>query len=260
MPGPLKALRSALSLAAVLVWLLGGGSILLYGFFLPATWIRPSRRRALISSYMKIMATGIFALFETGGARFQRVGRVPTGEPVLILMNHQSILDILSITLLADPYVPAFVPRRRYARWYVPLVAPSIWLLECPVVDPERKPKAALATLRKAALDQRHGLLLFPEGHRSVDGEVGPFHTAGTQMVLRTRRLPVWVVVSDGFWSGRRLVDFILNVDKVQGRTEVVGCFTPPDAEEEIPGFVAKMREVIVERLREMRARSHAGI
>lgn len=260
MPGPVRALRSVLSLTAVLVWLLGGGSILLYGFFLPATWVRPSKRRALVSAYMKIMAGGIFALFKAGGATFHRRGRIPTGEPALILMNHQSILDILSVTLLADPYVPAFVPRRRYARWYVPLVAPSIWLLECPVVDPERKPKAALATLKRAALEHRHGLLVFPEGHRSVDGEVGPFHTAGTQVILRARRLPVWVVVSDGFWSGRRLVDFIFNVDRVQGQTEVVGCFTPPEDADEIPAFVARMREVIVERLHEMRARPHAGL
>jgi len=257
MPGPVRALRSALSLAAVLTWLLGGGSILLYGFFLPATWVRPSKRRAVISAYMKIMARGIFALFGAGGASFRRSGRIPTGEPALILMNHQSILDILTVTLLADPYVPAFVPRRRYARWYVPLVAPSIRLLECPVVDPERKPKAALAILRKAALEQRHGLLLFPEGHRSVDGEVGQFHTAGTQMILRTRRLPVWVVVSDGFWSGRRLIDFVLNVDRVQGRSEVVGRFDPPAAEDELPAFIARMREVIIERGREMRTRPH---
>src|SRR4029453_10590325 len=126
--------------------------------------------------------------------------------------------------------------------------------------DPERKPKAALAALKRAALEHRHGLLVFPEGHRSVDGEVGPFHTAGTQVILRARRLPVWVVVSDGFWSGRRLIDFIFNVDRVQGETEVVGCFTPPADGDEIPAFVARMREVIVERLREMRARPDPGL
>ena len=75
---------------------------------------------------------------------------------------------------------------------------------------------------------QPHGILVFPEGHRTRDGEIQPFHTAGLEIMLRERPLPVYVVVTDGFWTCRRFVDFLWNMDRIDGRTEVLGPFDPP--------------------------------
>jgi len=256
-----NAVRSLLSLVLVLSWMLGICGPLLYLAVLPlGALLSGRRRRRLISLYMKLVCVGIVWGFRLGGARFVRRGRLPTTEPSLILMNHQSLLDIVTTTLMGDPYVPAFVPRRRYARWYVPCVGPSICLLECPVVDPKRDPKGAIEAMRRAVIEQHHGLLVFPEGHRSLDGVVRPFRTAGTVAALSERRLPVYAVVTDGFWFGRRLVDFLQNVPRLRGETEVLGPFAPPEAQDEIEAFVQSVRETIVERLQELRARRHAGL
>jgi 1-acyl-sn-glycerol-3-phosphate acyltransferase len=257
----LRAVQSALSLALVLCWMLPVCGPILYLGVLPVGALLSGRpRRVLISLYMKLVCHGIVLGFRLGGARFTRHGRIPTAEASVIVMNHQSLLDIVTTTLMGSPYVPAFVPRRRYARWSVPLVGPSIWLLECPVVDPRRDPKGSLEAMRRAATEQHHGLLIFPEGHRSLDGEVRPFRAAGTLAILAERRLPVYAVVTDGFWYGRRLVDFILNVHRLRGATEVLGPFTPPERQDDLPAFVEWLRDVIVQRLRHRRGETHAGL
>lgn len=251
----LRTLRGALAFVATMLWMGGPCALVLYPFVLPLGAVWRSRRRALVSWYMKFVVRGILFFFRLGGARFEWSGRLPTGEPCLIVGNHQSQIDILIATMMADPFVPAFVPRLRYTHWYIPLVAPSIWLLECPVVDPTRDAKGAVEAMRNGARENRHGILVFPEGHRSLDGEVRPFKMAGTIACLETRRVPVYLVVTDGYWKGRRLVDFLGNVPRLRGHTEVLGPFEPPADDGALPAFVADLRRRIVERLLERRRR-----
>lgn len=254
---PLRPLRGALAFLAVIAWFVLNAP-LCYLVVFPAGLLWPSKRRAIVSAFMKWMSRGFLLILECGGARFERRGVVPTEGPCLIVMNHQSQIDILTATLMGKPYVPAFVPRARYTHWYIPLVAPSIYLLGCPVVDPKRDARGAVAAMREAALRQEHGLVVFPEGHRSLDGEVRPFRTAGTLAVLEARRMPVFLIVGDGCWQGRRFLDFLSAVPHLRGEAEVLGPFDPPADDQKLPAFVEQARERIIERLREMRQR-HAG-
>ncbi|HET8648380.1 MAG TPA: lysophospholipid acyltransferase family protein, partial [Vicinamibacteria bacterium] len=174
-------------------------------------------------------------------------------SPVLILMNHQSLVDILSATMMSHPQVPAFVTRARYAR-FVPAVSPCVRMLGGPVVDPKRDPRGSLAAVREAAPRQRHGLILFPEGHRSKDGELLPFRTGGAQATLGAHPMPVQMVVTDGGWKTRRLVDFVFNVHGLRVRTEALDVVPPPASEEEVPAFVQEVRQRMAEHLARMRA------
>jgi 1-acyl-sn-glycerol-3-phosphate acyltransferase len=250
--GILTPLRSALAVAAVIVWIWLGGiyqRLVLW----PAATLFPRRRRALVSAHMRVMSRGILDLLGMGGARAMRTGSVPTDAPALVLMNHQSLVDILTISLLGRPYVPWFVSRRRYGR-FVPTIAFCQRLLGCPIIEPSER-RAALATLADAARRQDHGIAIFPEGHRTRDGEIGPFHSAGVQVILRERRVPVYLVVTDGFWTCRRLVDFVFNIHRINGRTEVLGPFAPPGPDG-VAAFVDEMREKMVAHLHQMRARN----
>ena len=85
-------------------------------------------------------------------------------EPVLVVANHQSLLDIVQITLMARPRVPAFVTRSRYG-YFVPLVSASVRLLGSPIVDPKRDPRGAVEAIRTAVPLLPHGMTIFPEGH-----------------------------------------------------------------------------------------------
>jgi 1-acyl-sn-glycerol-3-phosphate acyltransferase len=248
----LRGARSLLSVLLVgLLFVLG--SVVLRLGVLPGSWLFPGQRFRLVSLYMKAMSHGILALLTLGGARFRRAGSVPTARPVLLVANHQSLLDILQVSLLSHPRVPAFVARARYAR-FVPLVSASIRLLGSPVIDPSRDPRGAVETIRSVSRHLPHGLLIFPEGHRSTDGEIRPFRTSGIEAVLAERRLPVYLVLNDGSWRARRLVDLLFRVHLIDATAEVVGPIEPPEAAAELPAFVDGLRRELVARLAARRA------
>jgi len=248
----LRSLRSAFSLLLVLTWMALPCGPLLYLVIVPLAWLRPARRRELVSWYMKLICRGIVAGFALGGARLRLDARLPTDQPTLIISNHQSLLDIVLATLIAEPIVPAFVPRIRYAR-FVPLVSRCIAMLGCPIVDPKRDPRGAVEVIRQAAAREPHALIIYPEGHRSRDGEIQAFRTSGLQAILATRRLPVQLLVSDGLWKARRLVDFLFNVHHLRSRSAVLGPFEPPSRPEEIPAAIEAWRQLMVERLHALR-------
>jgi 1-acyl-sn-glycerol-3-phosphate acyltransferase len=247
----LARVRSALAVLGVIVYIWLGGiyqRLVLW----PAVTLVPRRRRAFVSAHMRVMSAGILGLLRLGGARAVRNGTLPTEGPVLALMNHQSLVDICTVSLLGRPYVPWFVSRRRYGR-LVPTIAFCQRLLGCPIIEPSER-RAALATLGDAARRQDHGIVIFPEGHRTRDGEIGPFHAAGAQVILQERPVPVYLIVTDGFWTARRLVDFVFNIHRIDGRTEILGPFAPPEAGRVGP-FVEEMREKMVAHLHAMRER-----
>jgi 1-acyl-sn-glycerol-3-phosphate acyltransferase len=250
--GVVAATRSAASVAALMLFMAAGGlyqRLVVY----PLVFLWPGRRTALTSAYFRGMSHGILFCMRMGGARLRRSGVVSTASPSLILMNHQSLLDIPTAGLMSAPFVPWFVTRKRY-HYGVPAVSPCLRLMGCPVIEP-RDRKASLRTMREAARNLEHGMLVFAEGHRSRDGEVQPFQTAGVLTILRERRVPVWLVVTDGFWSTRRFVDSVLGVGRIRGETEVVGVFDPPEDDEALPAFLEDLRAKMVAHLALMRGR-----
>jgi 1-acyl-sn-glycerol-3-phosphate acyltransferase len=255
MPSALASIRSALAVLGLTIWMPLGG---LYQrvFLYPRVHLWPRTRTAVMSRYFRGMSRVILGLVRLGGASIRRTGTVPTEAPVLILMNHQSLLDIPTAGLMSAPLVPLFVTRKRY-HYGMPAVSPCLRLMGCPVVDP-RDRKLSLQVMRDAARALKHGLLIFPEGHRTRDGEVGEFKIAGLLTVLRERRLPVYLIVTDGFWAARRFVDFVFGVAQIRGESVVLGPFEPPAAEDALPAFVDGLRATMIARLAQMR-RNHAA-
>jgi 1-acyl-sn-glycerol-3-phosphate acyltransferase len=222
-------------------------------FVIPGVFFFPEQRFRLVSRFMRAMSAGILGLLRLGGAQARRVGTLPTATPVLVVANHQSLTDILQITLLATPRVPAFVTRRRYER-FVPLVSACIRLLGCPMVDPRRDPAGSLAEIRRGARELPHGLLLFAEGHRSRNGEILPFRPSGLLAVLEERPMPVYLVLNDGAWRVARFADLLFRVHLIDAYSEVIGPFEPPREALERPAFVKMLRETLAARLEQHRA------
>ena len=70
--------------------------------------------------------------------------------------------------------------------------------------------------------------MIFPEGHRSHDGEIRPFRTAGIETILTERRMPVYLVLNEGVWRVRRFADLLFRVPLIDAHSEVIGPFEPP--------------------------------
>jgi 1-acyl-sn-glycerol-3-phosphate acyltransferase len=250
----MELLRRARSLLALFLTLATFpiGVVPFYLLVVPLAWLRPAWRPALVTAFMRGMSASILGALSVGGASFRRRGQVPTRGPVLIVANHQSLTDICQVVLLSGPFVPAFVTRRRYQRW-IPLVSPCVRMAGCPIVDPVSDARGAVRAVRRGARELKHGLLIFAEGHRSRDGELRPFKTAGLRAALEERRMPVWLVVSDGFWRARRLVDFVFQVHRLNGESRVIGPLEPPAGEAELDDFVASLQGRVAEELAGMR-------
>ena len=246
----LRQVRSLTAFIALVVQYVLGG---LYQRLLvwPRVLLDPSRQDEITSAYMRGMSHITNVIAQAGGARLGRTGTLPTSGPILVVANHQSLLDITNIGVLCHPFVPWFVARSRYAR-FIPAVSLCLRLLRGPVIDPFDRVEA-VRILKKAAREQTHGILIFPEGHRSKDGRVQEFKAAGLLTLLREHRTPVYLAVTDGMWRCRRIVDFIFNMHLIDGRTDVLGPFAPPADEEALADFIQELRRRMVDHIESLR-------
>lgn len=256
--GVLRALRS---LAAVL------GCLAVLGLLAPLTlyfvvvpWIALRRARAteIGSGWVGLIAKSLVALCRMGGARIEVEGHIDCDQPAVVIMNHQSVLEIAPLIYVFGTRLPRFVARARYARG-IPTVSRAIRYLDCIIVDPKRDRAGAVMALKRAAEDGlRHAVMLFPEGHRTLDGEIREFRPAGTLALLQSGPMPVYVVVGDGFWKLRRVVDSFFGLGSVKARIRVVERVMSPEDPEALPAFVEGRREVMIRELARMRAEASA--
>jgi 1-acyl-sn-glycerol-3-phosphate acyltransferase len=223
----------------------------------PLSWLLPSHRAAILHPWIQAMAWLVTRpIAVIGGAHMPTSPVVPFEPGVLIVMNHQSLFDIPILVKSLRPGYPRIVTRKRYARW-IPLVSHLLRVYQYPIVNPE----GAVSELRRSfreikvtAATSEVPLALFPEGTRSMDGEIGSFRTRGMAMILGARKWKVYVMVVDGFWNVAKFKDFIGGVGQLRGRMELAGVLEWTDPEADPQPFVDEVREVMVQRLAEMRA------
>ncbi|MGE0159525.1 MAG: lysophospholipid acyltransferase family protein [Gemmatimonadales bacterium] len=181
---------------------------------------------------------------------------VPTGPGILVVMNHQSLLDIpLVVQTMAGEGYPRIVTRERYSR-RIPLISHMVRLYEYPVVDPSAgsaEIRRALTEMGATARESQVPIVVFPEGSRTKDGEIARFKRGALATILAARPWKVYVFVADGFWKVARYRDFVHHVRGVRGRMEHAGVleWTDPDADPE--QFIEMIRDAMVKQLEAMR-------
>jgi 1-acyl-sn-glycerol-3-phosphate acyltransferase len=225
-----------------------------------APWVRlrPSRRVAILGGWIKIMAW-----FTTrpvawiAGCVIPRPPRlVPTQPGVLVVMNHQSLLDIpLVVQTVAGEGYPRIVTRDRYSR-RIPLISHMVRLYEYPVVNPagtHEEIRRAVEEIGSVARASEVPLVVFPEGHRTRDGEIGRFKRGALTSILAARPWTVYVYVADGFWRVARYRDFVHHVRGVRGKMEHAGVLEWTDPAADPEPFIDMIRDTMVKRLEAMR-------
>ena len=219
----------------------------------PMARLLPGRRDALLTHWQRVPAhIVLFLLRIPGGVRFSRLPRVPSTAGVLVLMNHQSLLDIPVVVAAMRGTYPLIVTRRGYERG-IPLISHMTRLYRYPLVDPRATVRGELERLRLEGASSTHPLVVFPEGTRTRTGRVGPFKTLGLATILAARRWSVYVVVADGIWKWAQLKDFLGKLSLVRVRVECRGPFDSPPPGADTRPFVTEMRQVMTGMLAEMR-------
>ena len=219
----------------------------------PAIRVFRRGRRRLLTAWMRGLAGVILTVLRRlGGVRIAGEPRIRGREGVLVVGNHQSLLDIpLAVWALPDSH-PRIVTRRRYARG-IPLVSSLLALTESPLVDPEQPGPAQVEELGRMARNCAHPLVIFPEGHRSRDGALRPFRRGGLGAILRARAWTVHLLVVDGFWRAGKFAELAGTLSALRGRVAAVGPIAWSGPDGDVDAFVSELERRMAEELTRLR-------
>jgi 1-acyl-sn-glycerol-3-phosphate acyltransferase len=221
-------------------------------------WTRPRSRERVLTAWARFVNEMILGLIRVvGGAKVRIVAKIPFEPGTLVLMNHQSLMDILVALRCVEGGYPIIVTRGRYARGY-PLISHMVRLYGHPTVRPGEHAATQLEFLKQATRAATRPVLLYPEGSRSRDGGIRPFKKAGLKAILSTRRWSVHVLVGDGMFGAAGVGDFVNNVSRTTIRAESAGPFYFDHLKDDADGFIASMEGLMIRKLAEMRG-SKAG-
>lgn len=231
-------------------------------FFAPLLFLLPRRRPRLLRGWFHFHASTMMRLARVfAGLRLRVHGRIAPG-PCVVVMNHQSILDIPVIHTIGPDPVVLIPTRTRYARG-IPGISPLVRLARYPLVTQRRESVAAdLAEMERGAAMAATGdysLCVFPEGHRTRDGEIGPFMVRGLVRILSIVRHPVWCVVGDGMWGARTFAEAAGNMAGARIDCVVLGPFHPPADPADLPQFIQEIRDHMVAALHRLREEAPRG-
>lgn len=156
-------------------------------------------RQAPLTAVRKLYAP-VFMVFAGIKMYVQGKGNVKKDEPVIVVANHCSHIDIPCL-VYSIPLNLHFIAKKELKR--VPFLGWYIMLTGQLFVDRSNR-KKSIESLKKAAKKINHGktVILFPEGTRSETGEVGVFKKGAFHLALdaQVNVLPVHIEGTRSYW------------------------------------------------------------
>ncbi|MBQ8182899.1 MAG: 1-acyl-sn-glycerol-3-phosphate acyltransferase [Clostridia bacterium] len=134
-------------------------------------------------------------LVDKAGIEFIAEGteKIPRGEPIIYTPNHAGLVDIPAV-ILSTPVVPIFMAKKEIAS--IPLVKDWMWVMDCVFVNRSNKSQAR-SSLHDAIEMVKNGrsIVVFPEGTRSKNGELGEFKGGAMKIAMETgaKVVPVYL-------------------------------------------------------------------
>lgn len=156
-------------------------------------------------------------------------------EDFIIISNHQSLLDIPVFMKYFPDKEVRFIAKDALGR-HVPLVSEMLRAQEHCLIPRKAKPMEAMRYISdfgKRVIERKQIPILFPEGSRTRDGNVGKFFSAGFRQLTESTGLPVVVCALDGGWKLRDLRKLMTNLKHGCYRVKVLRVYEPPKTKEE---------------------------
>jgi 1-acyl-sn-glycerol-3-phosphate acyltransferase len=254
----LQVARSFVYFCASMLWLVVMVEIPQRLFLWPLAALLPARREAMVGRWIRFHAGALMSLARVlAGVRVRVRGAIAPG-PAVLVMNHQSVLDIPLLLEMAPalPY-PRIPARDRYRRG-IPGVSVAMRIARYPFVTQKRESiRDDLASIGAVVEEVAAGtasIAIFPEGHRTRDGEIGTFMVRGLRAILAGAGRPVYCVVADGMWGARTMAEAAARMAGARVEVRVLGPFTPPAEGAAIDAFIEELRERMVSTLHEIRS------
>ena len=156
-------------------------------------------------------------------------------EDFIIISNHQSLLDIPVFMKYFPDKEVRFIAKDALGR-HVPLVSEMLRAQEHCLIPRKAKPMEAMRYISdfgKRVIERKQLPILFPEGSRTRDGNVGKFFSAGFRQLTESTGLPVVVCALDGGWKLRDLRKLMTNLKHGCYRVKILRVYEPPKTKEE---------------------------
>jgi 1-acyl-sn-glycerol-3-phosphate acyltransferase len=165
-------------------------------------------------------------------------------EDFIIISNHQSLLDIPVFMKFLPNKSVRFIAKDTLGR-HIPLVSEMLRAQEHCLIPRKAKPMEAMRYISdfgKRAVERKQVPILFPEGSRTRDGNVGKFFSAGFRQLTESTGLPVVVCALDGGWRLRDLRKLVSNLKHGSYRVKILKIYDAPKTKEECNTILEESR------------------
>ncbi len=212
-----------------------------------------------ISNYIKdVLAIRLFAILRAFRS-FYFWGyenlRKSLPKQFIVISNHQSLLDIPVYMKFFQGMDVRFVAKDTLGR-HIPLVSEMLRTQEHCLIPRKAKPMEAMRYVEefgKKVVERKQIPILFPEGSRTKDGQVGKFYSAGFRKLCETTNLPVVVCALDGGYQIREIRTIMTNLKNGSYRVKILKIYDAPSTKEEQALILEESRKMIQNQLDEWR-------
>ncbi len=168
-------------------------------------------------------------------------------SPFLILSNHQSVLDIVAIMAAFESHSVRFIAKAELGSGF-PAVSQVLRSQRHALINRDGDVREAMTRIERLARRCRGTMcpVVFPEGTRSRDGDVGAFHSGAVRRILQGQVMPVVALAVDGGTRVARLSDVVNLPSHHEFRLRAVQVFPAPTDKRTTLSTIESARHAIV--------------
>jgi len=159
----------------------------------------------------------------------------PLPNPLLVVANHQSLLDIPCLTLALRHHAVRFVAKREL-RKNIPYVSLALRDGGHALISRTSDFREGVEELHRFAALSGRGIspAVFPEGTRSRDGRLKRFNAGAFRLILQSAPLPVLSVAIDGAWRTATVTGLAVHLGRARYRIRPLSLYPPPRGKHQI--------------------------
>lgn len=150
------------------------------------------------------------------GTRYKinNLDKLPTGVPLIIAANHQSLYDITTIGWFMRKVHPKFISKIELGKG-IPSISYNLNHGGSVLID-RKDPKQSLSAIKEVAQyieTNKRSVVIFPEGTRSKTGKPGPFAENGLKILCKYAPSAYMIPVSiNNSWKMTKWGSFPLGI------------------------------------------------
>lgn len=225
-----------LSMLTLLVW---------HPLIMVTRYIHPKLHQRIIEFGNLLLLIDLFAVGSR--VKFKVEGELPESGPIIVVSNHQSVLDIPMLIWAFRKYYAKFIAKQELA-YGVPSASYVLRTGGSALIN-RKNPIQAIPEIKRFAQFVKEGgyaACIFPEGTRARDGKLKAFKPHGLRLLLEELpNAPIVLAVIERAWELMRY-RFAPVPFGIQVKCTILGVMARADNDEET---ISKIHSIMAARL-----------